>query len=164
MAAAAQAATFGERDVTITRTFDAPRSLVFKMWTDPKHLAQWWGPRGFTNPTCDVDVRPGGKIYIIMRGPPGTPYSGDFPMTGEFQEIVAPEKIVFKSFAIDNDGNVLIDGHNTVTFTEEGGKTTLTIKARAVARVAIGAQMIQGMEMGWSQSIDKLEELVAQSR
>ena len=157
-------ANHGEREATITRTFDAPRALVFKMWTDPEHLAKWWGPRGFTNPTCEADVRPGGKIYIIMRGPPGTPYSGDFPMTGEFQEIVAPEKIVFTSFAIDKDGNVQIEGHNTITFTEQGGKTTLTIKARAVARVAIGAQMIQGMEMGWTQSIDKLEELVAQSR
>jgi uncharacterized protein YndB with AHSA1/START domain len=157
-------ANHGEQEVTITRTFDAPRALVFKMWTDPEHLAKWWGPRGFTNPTCDVDVRPGGKIYIVMRGPPGTPYSDDYPMTGEFQEIVAPERIVFMSYAIDKDGNVLIEGHNTVTFAEQGGKTTLTIKARAVARVAIGGQMIQGMEMGWTQSIDKLEELVAQQR
>lgn len=161
MSAAAQAASYGEARATITRTFNAPRSLMFRMFTDPKHLAQWRGPRGFTNPTCEIDVRPGGRIFIIMRGPPGTPYSGDFPMSGEFKEIVEPEKIVFTSFAQDKDGTILIDGHNTVTFAEEGGKTTLTVTARAIARQPIGAQMIRGMEMGWTQSIDKLEEHVA---
>jgi uncharacterized protein YndB with AHSA1/START domain len=152
------------REVTITRTFDAPRELVFKMWTDSKHLAQWWGPQGFTNPVCDVDVRPGGRIYIVMRGPKNTPYDGDFPMSGSFREIVAPERIVFTSFAEDEDGNALIDCLNTVTFEAQGNKTKLTIHARAIALVEIGKQMIAGMEMGWTQSIDKLEALVAASR
>jgi uncharacterized protein YndB with AHSA1/START domain len=164
MTATAQAKPATQREVTITRVFNAPRSLVFKMWTDPKHLAQWWGPREFTNPVCEIDVRPGGKIYIVMRGPKGTPYDGDFPMSGMFQEIKEPERIVFTSVAEDKDGNAQIKGLNTITFTEANGKTTLTIVSLATAIVPIGAQMIEGMEAGWTQSIDKLEELVARSR
>ena len=64
----------GKREVTITRIIDAPRELVFKAWTDPKHMAQWWGPRYFTNPICEMDVRPGGAILIHMRGPDGVIY------------------------------------------------------------------------------------------
>lgn len=154
-------ASYGERSVTITRTFDAPRSLLFRLWTDPQHLARWWGPRSFTNPTCEIDVRPGGRIFIIMRGPPDTPYAGDYPMSGEFVEIVEPERIVFTARAENRDGAVQIDAHNTVTFTEQGGKTTLTIEARAIARQPVGAQMIAGMEAGWTESIDKLGELAA---
>src|SRR5471030_3335358 len=82
---------FTGREFVITREFDAPRELVFKAWTDPKHLAQWWGPRGFTNPVCEWDVRPGGKIYDVMRAPNGV----DYPMGGEFCEIVPPERLVF---------------------------------------------------------------------
>lgn len=65
-------------ELVLTRTFDAPRELVFKAWTDAKQLAEWWGPKGFTNPVCDIDVRPGGAIRIDMTGPDGTVY----PMGG----------------------------------------------------------------------------------
>src|SRR5258705_11639360 len=77
------------REVTITRLVGAPRELVFRAWTDPKHLAQWWGPRGFTNPVCEVDLRVGGALRIVMRAPNGTEY----PMRGVFREIVAPERL-----------------------------------------------------------------------
>jgi uncharacterized protein YndB with AHSA1/START domain len=63
-----------DQELIITRVFDAPRKLVFKAWTDPKHVAQWWGPNGFTNPVCELDVRPGGAIRIDMHGPDGTIY------------------------------------------------------------------------------------------
>src|ERR1700722_3962453 len=72
-----------ERELKITRVFDAPREVVFKAWTDPKLLAQWWGPKGFTNPVCELDARPGGAIRVHMRGPDGTVY----PMGGMFHEI-----------------------------------------------------------------------------
>jgi len=164
MPATAQAMSAAQREVIVTRVFNAPRSLVFRMWTDPKHLAQWWGPREFTNPVCELDVRPGGAIRIVMRGPKGTPYDDDFPMSGTFQEIIEPERIVFTSVAEDKAGNALIKGVNTVTFTEAGGKTTLTVVSRATAIAPIGVQMINGMEAGWTQSIDRLGELVVQSR
>jgi len=70
-----------EQELVLTRVFDAPRELVFKAWTDPKHVAQWWGPHGFTNPVCELDLRPGGAILIHMRGPDGVVY----PMTGTYQ-------------------------------------------------------------------------------
>lgn len=59
------------RELTLTRVFDAPRALVYKMWTDPKHLAEWFGPKQFTNPKCEVDARVGGRIHVVMRAPWG---------------------------------------------------------------------------------------------
>ncbi|MGA2539857.1 MAG: SRPBCC domain-containing protein, partial [Terracidiphilus sp.] len=73
-----------ERVLEISRLFNAPRELVYAAWTDPKQLAQWWGPKGFTNPRCEVDVRPGGKIHIDMRAPDGVVY----PMAGAFREVI----------------------------------------------------------------------------
>ena len=145
------------RELVITRIFDAPRSLLFKMWTDPEHMAQWWGPRGFTNPVCDMDVRPGGAIRVVMRGPRGV----DYPMTGVFHEIVAPERLVLTTAVDDADGNRVLEAHNTVTFAEHGGKTTLTVRARIVKATAAAAPMLAGMEAGWGQSLERLAALVA---
>ena len=72
-----------QREITLTRTFDAPRKLVFSMWTDAKHLAAWWGPHGWTNPRAEADPRPGGRILIHMQAPDGTVH----PMGGVFDEI-----------------------------------------------------------------------------
>jgi uncharacterized protein YndB with AHSA1/START domain len=79
------------REFLITRVFDATRELVFRACTEPGHLAQWWGPKGFSNPVCEWEVRPGGKNYVVRRAPNGT----DYPMGGEFRETVPPERLVF---------------------------------------------------------------------
>lgn len=147
---------FGEATVEIVRTFDAPRALVWQAWTDPKMMAQWFGPRQFTSSVPELDLRVGGKLRIVMHGPDGS----DYPMKGVFKEVVAPEKLVFTNIALDNDGNHLLEGETTVTLTEQGGKTTMTLKSHAVGRVPIAPQMLAGMEAGWTQSIDKLGELV----
>jgi uncharacterized protein YndB with AHSA1/START domain len=146
-----------EREVTITRVFDAPRDLVFKAWIDPKQMAQWWGPHGFTNPVCELDVRPGGAIRIHMRAPDGIVY----PMTGTFREIVAPERLVFTAIAEDQAGKPLLEAHTTVTFEALGGKTKITVHARAIGIAPIAAQMLAGMEAGWTQSLERLAELMA---
>ena len=159
MTAPAKTAPYGEGTVTLTRVFDAPRALVWKAWTDPKMMAQWFGPRGFTNPVCELDVRVGGNLRIVMRGPDGN----DYPMKGVFREVVAPERLVFTNIALDKDGNHLLEGETTVTFAESNSKTTLTLRTHAVGLVPIAPQMLAGMEAGWTQSIDKLEELVARS-
>ncbi|HET9685736.1 MAG TPA: SRPBCC domain-containing protein, partial [Pseudolabrys sp.] len=99
-------AEFGKATVTILRVLDAPRALVWKAWTDPKMMAQWFGPRGFTIPVCELDVRAGGSLRIVMRGPDGQ----DYPMKGEFREVVAPERLLFTNIATDNDGNHLLEG------------------------------------------------------
>jgi uncharacterized protein YndB with AHSA1/START domain len=148
-----------EGALVIRRVVDAPRRLVFKAWTDPKHMAQWWGPHGFTNPVCELDVRPGGAIRIHMRGPNGTVY----PMTGVYQEIVEPERLVFTSAALDEEGRPLFEVLNTVTFAEQGGKTTLTTQARVVTSTAGAAPYLQGMETGWTQTLERLSGYLAKA-
>lgn len=148
--------TPARREVTLTRIVDAPIEMVWAAWTDPRHLAQWWGPKMFTNPVCELDLRPGGAIHIDMRAPNGVVH----PMTGAFEEIVPCERLVFTSVARDLDGNPLLEGRNTVTFEDAGGKTKVTVHSRAVGISPSAPQMLAGMEMGWSQSLDKLAGLV----
>jgi uncharacterized protein YndB with AHSA1/START domain len=146
-----------EREVVLTRVFDAPRELVFRAWTDPKIMKEWYGPKMFTNPVCELDARVGGAWHIVMRGPDGTEYPG----RGVYREIVKPERLVFTSEATDKDGKVILAGLATVTFAEEGGKTKLTLRVRATAMVDYAVAFLGGMEAGWSQSLDGLaEELV----
>jgi uncharacterized protein YndB with AHSA1/START domain len=146
-----------ERTVVITRVFEASREAVFKAWTDPAHLAAWWGPRSFTNPVCEVDLRVGGKLRIVMRAPDGA----EHPMMGVFREITPPERLVFTNIATDPAGTVLLEGLTTVTLAEHGaGHTRLTVESRAVARVDYASRMLEGMEVGWTQSIDRLGEFL----
>src|ERR1700677_1020784 len=79
------------RELTLIRTYDAPRALVFAALTDPSHLAQWWGPHGFTNPVCEIDPRPGGALHIDMQAPDGHVYR----TRGEVREIIPPKRLVF---------------------------------------------------------------------
>jgi uncharacterized protein YndB with AHSA1/START domain len=148
-----------EREVVITRVFDAPRALVFKAWTDPRHLKQWWGPGRFTNPVCEVDARVGSAWRIVMRAPNGEEY----PCRGVYREIVEPERLVFTNIATDKDGNPIIDGLTTVTFVEDSGKTRLTLRARGTAVVPYAAAYLAGMEAGWMQSLERLAEQLARS-
>jgi len=146
------------QELITTRVFDAPRELVFKAWTDPQRLKRWWGPKGFTNPVCELDARPGGKILIHMRAPDGVVYL----MTGVFHEIVEPERLVFTSWALDNQldnqGEPLFEILNTVTFAVEGGKTKLTVHASVTKVKGDAAQHLAGMEQGWNMSLDRLAE------
>ncbi len=159
MAARNSAATKSmERELVIARVFDAPRELVFKAWTDPKHVAQWWGPNGFTSPVCEMDVRPGGALRIVMRGPDGV----DHRMIGVFQEVVEPERLAFTNIAVDDHGKTLLEGFTTVTFVEDAGKTKLTLRTSAVGMAAAAAGMLEGMQDGWSQSLERLAEYVGQ--
>jgi uncharacterized protein YndB with AHSA1/START domain len=143
--------------LVITRIFDAPRSVVFKMWTEPRHMARWWGPKGFTNPVCEIDARPGGAIRIVMHSPDGV----DHQMTGVFREVVEPQRLVFTTMALDQEGNTLLEGLTTVTFAELGGKTKLTLETSAAGVAAQAPEMLKGMEEGWRQSLDRLEALVS---
>jgi len=148
----------GQREVVFTRILDAPRELVFKAWTDPKQMAQWWGPRYFTNPVCEMDVRPGGAILIHMRAPDGVVY----PMKGVFHEVVEPERLVFTSSALEDDeGNPQMEDLTTVTFEEADGKTRLTVRAVVTKAEPAAAGALEGMEEGWSQSLDRLTEFLS---
>jgi uncharacterized protein YndB with AHSA1/START domain len=148
------------RVVTLTRLIDAPRTLVFEAWTDPKHVAKWWGPKNFTSIVDKWDARPNGTIRLQMRAQSGFSH----PMTGTFHEVVPPERLVFLAVAEDDAGNRLLESLTTVTFEEQGAKTKLTVHASAVGIVPIAAQMLQGMEQGWSQSLERLDAQVLQSK
>ena len=148
---------YGEATVTLTRLYDAPRDLVWRAWTDPKQMAQSFGPRGFTSSVPELDVRAGGALRIVMHGPDGN----DYAMKGVFREVKPPEKLVFSNIAIDKDGNHLLEGETTVILEEQGGKTKLTLKTYAKGLVPMAPQMLSGMEAGWSQSLDKLGETLA---
>jgi len=145
---------YAGREFVITREFDAPRELVFQAWTDPKLLAQWWGPKGFTNPVCEWDARPGGKIYDVMRAPNGA----EHPMGGEFREIDPPERLVFSCGALDENGELLFEFLHDVTFVERKGKTKLTLRSRVTMTTAGANKYIGGFEMGMTLSLERLAE------
>jgi uncharacterized protein YndB with AHSA1/START domain len=145
------------REFIITREFDAPRKLVWQAWTDPKHLAQWWGPKGFTNPVCEWNAQPGKAIYVVMRAPNGAQH----PMAGEFREVVEPERLVFTSGAMDEKGKLLFEFLHTVIFVERKGKTTLTVRSRVIKTTAEANKYIGGFEMGMTQSLDRLADYVS---
>lgn len=160
MAARESPAAPEAQELILTRVFDAPRGLVFKAWTDPKHVARWWGPAGFTNPVCELDVRPGGAIRIDMRAPDGTVY----PMTGVYREVAEPERLAFTGAALDETGKPMFEVLTTVTFAEQDGKTTLTLRARVVMTTEKAPPHLAGMEAGWSQSLDRLAAHLTEAR
>ena len=159
MATGNTAAKEKEYELVLMRVFDAPRELVFKVWTDPKHVSQWWGPHGFTNPVCELDLRPGAAIGIHKRGPDGTVYR----MTGVYHQIVKPERLVFTSAALGADGSPLFEVLTTMTFAEQTGKTKQTMRARVIKTTARAAQYLAGMEAGWVQSLERLAESLAKA-
>jgi uncharacterized protein YndB with AHSA1/START domain len=153
-----------KKELTITRTFDAPREFVWKAWTDPKIVTKWWGPRGVTTPTCEVDARKGGKINIVMlAGKEMGNFAGqEWPMTGTFDEVSPQDRLVYVANALDNRSKTLLETRTTVTFDEIRGKTKLTVHTLLTksSDTPQAKFAIQGMEAGWTQSLDKLAEFV----
>jgi uncharacterized protein YndB with AHSA1/START domain len=113
-----------ERELVVTRVFDAPRRLVFRAWTDPELAVHWWGPRGFASISCEMDVRSGGIWRRSMRAPDGSFHSA----RGVYREIVAPERLVFTYAWEDADGRPRHETLVSVIFVELGGQTELTLR------------------------------------
>ena len=109
------------REILIARTFNAPRELVFEAWTDPKHVAQWWVPDGFTNTIHEMNVTPGVVWRFTMHGPDGV----DYPNKIAFLEVVRPERLVY----VHGDENEPGQFHVRVTFAAQGAMTHLTMRA-----------------------------------
>lgn len=150
-----------ENQLVITRIFDAPRELVWKAWTEPEIMEKWWGPRGVFIPVCQMDARPGGRIYIVMEaGEELGKFKGtQWPMEGKFVELDKPKKIVFNANAI-NEGKVILEHQTTATFEEENGKTTMMVHV-VVTKALPGSEFaIAGMEQGWNSQFDKLVEFI----
>lgn len=146
-------------DLVLVRAYDRPSRLVFRAWTEPTQMAQWWGPRGFTNPVCELDPRPGGELRIHMRGPDGTV----FPTVGVYREIVEPERLVFTASALDGTGRPLFEVLNTVTFSERDGATRVAVQAQVLKWIPAGERFLDGMEAGWGQTLERLATHVAKS-
>ncbi len=154
--------------LVITRTLDAPRSLVFKAWTEPERVMRWWGPKDFTTPVCEIDLRPEGVYRYCMRSPEGQ----DFWSQGVYREIVEPELIVCTDTFADEKGNPVSPEHYgmspewpaealiTVTFTEHAGKTRLTLQ-HSPLKPSPERDMCR---QGWNESLDKLADYLASER
>jgi uncharacterized protein YndB with AHSA1/START domain len=139
-----------KHELHLRRTFDAPRAAVFAAWSTAEHLSRWFSPRPLTTSRCEVDFRPGGVFRLVMSTPEGTEY----PFDGKFVEIVAPSLIVFTGRVHDDN-----DCETTVTFTEEGGKTTLAVRQT----YAFESDATRGAPQGWGLTLDQLGEHVARS-
>jgi uncharacterized protein YndB with AHSA1/START domain len=148
------AAEPAERALVLTRVFNAPRSLVFKAWTEPERLVRWWGPRGFTSTLIVNDVRPGGVYRIHMCGPEGD----DHWLQGVYREVMEPERLVMAGAWTDADGKPTSpETVLTVTFTEHDGKTRLTLRQAVFESVTAR----DAHRDGWTSSLDRLAAYLA---
>lgn len=154
-----------EKQILVSRRFDAPLELVWKAWTEPEHFMKWYGPKDFTTPTCEIDLKVGGRHLWSMKSPDGR----QMYYTGTYKEIVPMTRLVFTDGMSDAEGNLMsptamgmpegspISMDVTVTFAYEDGKTTVTI-----SHVGHG----EGAEyaaMGWEQALDKLTTVLAET-
>lgn len=151
-----------KKELILERTFDAPRDLVFKAWTDPKLVAEWWGPNGVTNQVNKWEAEQGGKIDLVMlAGEEMGPMAGQkWPMLGEFKEIEEPDKLVFTANAMI-DGKEVLQHLTTVTLDDEDGKTKMTVHIVVTKTTPEAAGPLAGMEMGWNQQLDKLGKFLS---
>jgi uncharacterized protein YndB with AHSA1/START domain len=163
-----------DRELVITRFFNAPRQLVYKVWTEPEHIKNWWGPKPFTAPRCEVDLRPGGAYVYVMRSPDGQ----EFPVQGEFIEIVKNEKLVytddmykqadFWKMMIGSKVGPDVDFSSlrlnvTVTFEDHGDKTKFTLVTRFISNDVRDAMLGMQMAEGWTSSLEKFAEELAKA-
>ena len=139
-----------EREIVLTRVFDAPRELVFEAMTKPEHVVHWFGPHGWTLSVCEIDLRPGGRWRYVLRGPD----TREMGMSGVYREIARPERIVSTESFDDYPGESV----NTVTLVEKDGKTTFTNNIVHASREIRDAVIHSGMEAGAGETFDRLAD------
>ena len=149
------------KPLIMERTIDAPLERVWQAWIDPDKLQAWWGPRGVTNPTCQWEARPGGKIHVVMlAGKELGPLAGqEWPMTGEFVAVEPKTRLIFTSSAIV-DGKPVLENRCTVTLEAQGAQTKLTVEVVVTKTTPEAEGPLAGMSAGWNQSLDKFTEYV----
>lgn len=153
------------RDFIITRTFDAPRELIFSLWSDPNHLRRWWGPKGCSVGFCNMDLRPGGQLLYSLRMPDGTEMWGKFV----YREILPPDRLVFVNSFSDPQGNVTrapfnpkwpLEILNTLNFGEQFNLTTLTLMGHPLnpteEELQLFESMLDSLHQGFSATFDQL--------
>ncbi len=139
-----------EREIAMTRVLHAPRRRVFDAFTRPEQLARWWGPEAFTLASCELDLRPGGALRLVMRGPDGREHA----FHGVYMELLPPARLAFTADLEDAPGNLLL---TTATFEEVDGLTWLTIRQTVPRTESFAA----GQRQGWSESLERLAEHLA---
>jgi uncharacterized protein YndB with AHSA1/START domain len=162
-----------DNELVITRKFDAPRELVFKAWTEPERLQKWWGPKGFTLEVFKFDLRPGGIFLGCQRSPEGHVMWGKFV----YQEIKAPEKLVFIQSFSDEEGNTVrapfsptwpLEIVNQLTLTEKEGITILTLRGGPINATEEELKAFEGMrpmvQQGFGGTFDQLDDYLAKSQ
>ena len=158
MPAKVEAAPASDRELVLTRIIDAPRAKVFKAWTDPELLKQWFAPLPYTTPVAELDVRPGGANRIVMRSPDGS----DLPNRGVYLEVVENERLVItdaytKAWEPSQKPFMTV----ILTFEDLGGKTRYTARVRHWTVADREAHEKMGFHQGWGQCADQLAALVA---
>jgi uncharacterized protein YndB with AHSA1/START domain len=149
----------GNRDFVIERIFDAPRELVFKVFTEAEHLARWWAPGNYTIPVCTIDLRPGGVWHYCMRSPEGDEHW----VKSIYREIVQSERVVYTCTFADKDGNivdVIPEQLGTLTFADYGGKTKLTTRIQLQSAQDLKATIDMGMVEGLTMTFNNLDQLL----
>jgi uncharacterized protein YndB with AHSA1/START domain len=154
MSSQPESATQAQQDLVITRIFDAPRALVFKAWTEPKHLARWWGPAGYTTPVCQMDPRAGGDYRFRMQSSEGA----DVWWHGVCREIIEPERIVW-TCALDGANGKRISSETilTVTLDEHPRGTQLTLRQG----IFDSSANREGHQRGWDSALARLADHLA---
>src|SRR3989442_3742388 len=144
-----------ERELVTTHTFDAPRELVWKAWTDPKLVPRWWGPRKYTSIVVKMDVRPGGTWRFVQRDAEGNEYG----VHREYRDVELPKRLVGTFEYEGMPGHVLVE---TATFEEVGGKTKLTQSSVFQNAEDLGGRLASGMEEGAAETMERFTELVTE--
>ncbi len=153
------------KEVVLEKIYDASPETVWQAWTNPEMLKQWWGPNDVTIPECEVDLKVGGKFYIVMEaGEAMGPYKGTkWPMLAEFTAVEPNAKLSYKAEAWTEGKKeeTLIDQSTEVTFTEEHGKTKVKVVAAIYKTGPAAGMAVQGMEYGFTQQLEKLTSFLA---
>jgi len=146
-----------DREISITKKFAAPRRLVFDAHTRPELLKRWFGPHDWRLEVCEIDLRPGGAWYYLMRGPGGTTMT----LRGTYLEIAAPERIVSTESNVDCEARAAHEAVGTLVFVEHAGRTTLTNTIRFPSNEVRDAVLSTGMARGVGEGLDRLTALLA---
>ncbi len=139
-----------DREIVMTRIFDAPRSLVYEAWTKAEHVAHWWDPSGVPLAVCEIDLRPNGAFRWVNRGPGGVEY----PFTGTYREITPPERLVFATRMFPSSPESV----GTLVFTEESGKTKLTMTIECSSIEDRDALLKMRVDAGTGRTLENLAE------
>jgi uncharacterized protein YndB with AHSA1/START domain len=141
--------TPSEREIVITRIFNAPRTVVFEAWTKTEHVAQWWDPNRIPLAVCEIDLRPNGTFRFVNQGPDGVTH----PFTGTYREIAAPARLVFTTRSPSGAESV-----GTLVFNEHDGQTTLTMTIACASRADRDALLEMRVDVGTTRTLDNLDE------